>query len=140
MNDLMLIEPARMHEWWPRIRPGVVEVSERTGDTAWIPEDVYGAIRQNTCVLLVGMVDGEMRGFAVVTPVNEYAGMRAHVWIMHWKGEGDFLAIFGDSFEQFCRRANARAITFDSPRKGWERRIAPAGYLPEFTRYRKALT
>lgn len=139
MTELLPVQPHELHAWWPRVRPGVERVLEKTGERFWIPEDVYASLQAGASGLLVGTVEGEMRGFVVLTPVKEYAGLRTHVWVMRHEGEGDFIAVFGEKFETICRQHGSRWITFDSPRKGWERRLAPAGYVAEATRYRKEI-
>ena len=119
---LEYIHPDNLGKVWPILREGVEKIRRRCGDS-WLVEDMYLAIKQNHSTLHIGYIDGQYRGFLVLTPTVSFDGPVLHIWGLYSNG-GDGLDLLYDGIEhikQFASKMNAKRITFHSPRKGWEK-------------------
>lgn len=137
LSELRPIEPAQIHAYWKLVRPGIDKIIDATHDHDWLPEDVYHSIRGGASILYCGFVDGVYVGFLVVTPMHDWYGMRLHIWLLFHTGGGDMLETFGEAFESIVKQTGAVRITFHSPRAGWAKRVAPAGFTAVSTIYER---
>lgn len=116
---LRLIHPSELHSVWPIVRDGLSEVANRN-HVDWIQEDVYHAIKSGGSALHLSE-DGSF----LVTCLNQnvYTGNRElHIWVARSCGNGDIIDEGLELLRSMARNSGAVKITFDSPRKGWERR------------------
>lgn len=100
----------------------------------WIPEDVYLSLRTGQAGLYVN--DAEWKGFAILQLLPNYSSKRLHCWIVQTT---DDPADYMEEVEEIARAAGAKVITFDSPRRGWEKRAERLGFRPTSTRYEKEI-
>jgi hypothetical protein len=104
------------------------------GADGWIPEDVYCFLVGNHATLYVN--DGEWRGFVILQLLPNYAEKRLHIWLASGQGE---LMGFLDEIKEIAKSSGAKRITFESPRKGWEKRAPFYGFEPKRTVYEMEL-
>lgn len=111
------VKPEELRQIWDRIRPGLLEVKEASGEP-WIPEDVYADCYAGRSLLyLLG------DGFGVVQP----QGDTLHVWC----GWGAWMMDDGMSeLFSIAKAGGARKISFDSNRLGWQRVAKKYGFKP----------
>lgn len=137
MGSLTLeyVEPDRLRDVWEQVKQGLYAVRNHSAD-AWIVEDIYMALKSNASTLHIGYVDGEYKGFLILTPTASYDGPVLHIWATY-SAANDF-CVFTEGMEQikaFAKQMKARRITFFSPRKGWERQGEKLGFTPRTTQF-----
>ena len=117
---LNLIEPRSLRSVWPIVRHGL-DVVVQKNRVDWIPEDVYHALKSGTAAL---HFSGEGSFLVTCLNVNDYTDNRElHIWIAYSADESRNVIDEGlELLKAMAKNAGATRITFDSPRKGWERR------------------
>ena len=128
---LRIVPPAEVKDYWPKIRP---ELEKMQGTDGWIPEDVYMFLVGNHATLYVN--DVEWQGFVILQLLPNYSEKRLHMWIA--AGWGDMMA-YRDEVIEIAKQAGAKRITFESPRKGWEKAGPKYGFEPKRTIYEMVL-
>ena len=126
--SLSWVEQAKIREIWPIIKEGI-EAVEATTD-AWIAEDIYMALKLGTCILHIGKLNGEYKGFIITQQQDNYGTITLHIWAAYSHGQ-DF-DIIVDSTNQaieWAKKIKAEKITFSSTRKGWCRKIKQMGFV-----------
>jgi hypothetical protein len=129
---MLCVPIERIGEFWPRIRPFLDQMAHLSD--GWIAEDVYCYLKSGLATLYVA--EGEWRGFAVLQLLPHYSSKRLHCWIVQTTDDPQ---IYMEEVEKIARQAGAHVITFDSPRKGWEKRAKRLGFRPTMIRYTKEL-
>ena len=119
------------------IRPGLEEVSKHGGG-AWMPEDVYSAIKVGQSHLHIFYDDSSYEGFVVTTPMTDYSGVVLHVWGVFSEHQNQrFHDCVNRQLDAWARNIQAKKITFSTTRKGWERVGKALGFYPTVQFYEK---
>ena len=128
---LHYIPKDKLREHWDYIRHGL-EIVRSKGHTEYIPEDVYCDCYEQRSMLFMGIIDNKPVGFVVLQPI----GNRLHVWAA-WSLINDE-ALFMQAFQeiqQIARQGGKTKVTFNSERRGWERKARQMGFKPQTWEY-----
>jgi hypothetical protein len=115
---------------WGRVREPLARLARKAATDGWIPEDVYTLCACNQATLYVN--DGPWCGFAVLQLLPRYTQKRLHVWILHCEQKPE---PFMQDLRELARSLGASVITFQSPRRGWNRRAEALGFKAVSTNY-----
>jgi hypothetical protein len=128
---LHYIPKDNLRQHWEYIRQGL-EIVRSKGHTEYIPEDVYCDCYEQRSMLFMGIIDNKPVGFVVLQPI----GNRLHVWAA-WSLINDE-ALFMQAFQeiqQIARQGGKTKVTFNSERRGWERKARQMGFKPQTWEY-----
>lgn len=128
---LHYIPKDNLRQHWEYIRHGL-EIVRSKGHTEYIPEDVYCDCYEQRSMLFIGIVDNKPVGFVVLQPI----GNRLHVWAA-WSLINDE-ALFTQAFQeiqQIAKQGGKTKVTFNSERRGWERKARQMGFKPQTWEY-----
>ena len=120
-----------LRQHWEYIKHGL-EIVRSKGHTEYIPEDVYCDCFEQRSMLFMGVIDNKPVGFVVLQPI----GNRLHVWAA-WSLINDE-ALFMQAFQeiqQIARQGGKTKVTFNSERRGWERKARQMGSKPQTWEY-----
>jgi hypothetical protein len=124
---LHYIPKDNLRQHWEYVRHGLELVRSR-GHNEWLPEDVYCDCYENRSMLFIGIIDNKPVGFVVLQPI----GNRLHVWAS-WSTIND-QTLFMQAFQEIqsiAKQGGKTKVTFNSERKGWERRARQMGFKPQ---------
>jgi hypothetical protein len=124
---LHYIPKDNLRQHWEYIRHGL-EIVRSKGHTEYIPEDVYCDCYEQRSMLFMGIIDNKPVGFVVLQPI----GNRLHVWAA-WSLINDE-ALFTQAFQeiqQIAKQGGKTKVTFNSERRGWERKARQMGFKPQ---------
>ena len=124
---LHYIPKDNLRQHWEYIRHGL-EIVRSKGHTEYIPEDVYCDCFEQRSMLFMGIIDNKPVGFVVLQPI----GNRLHVWAA-WSLINDdtlFMQAFQE-IQQIARQGGKTKVTFNSERRGWERKARQMGFKPQ---------
>jgi hypothetical protein len=128
---LHYIPKDNLRQHWEYIRHGL-EIVRSKGHTEYIPEDVYCDCYEQRSMLFMGIIDNKPVGFVVLQPI----GNRLHVWAA-WSLINDE-ALFTQAFQeiqQIAKQGGKTKVTFNSERRGWERKARQMGFKPQTWEY-----
>jgi hypothetical protein len=128
---LHYIPKDNLRQHWEYIRHGL-EIVRSKGHTDYIPEDVYCDCYEQRSMLFVGIIDNKPVGFVVLQPI----GNRLHVWAA-WSLINDdtlFMQAFQE-IQQIAKQGGKTKVTFNSERRGWERKARQMGFKPQTWEY-----
>ena len=128
---LHYIPKDNLRQHWEYIRHGL-EIVRSKGHTDYIAEDVYCDCYEQRSMLFMGIIDNKPVGFVVLQPI----GNRLHVWAA-WSLINDE-ALFTQAFQeiqQIARQGGKNKVTFNSERRGWERKARQMGFKPQTWEY-----
>ncbi|QGH72270.1 acetyltransferase cereus [Caudoviricetes sp.] len=128
---LHYIPKDNLRQHWEYVRHGLELVRAR-GHNEWLPEDVYCDCYENRSMLFIGIIDNKPVGFVVLQPI----GNRLHVWAS-WSTIND-QTLFMQAFQEIqsiAKQGGKTKVTFNSERKGWERRARQMGFKPQTWEY-----
>ena len=128
---LHYIPKDNLRQHWEYIRHGL-EIVRSKGHTDYIPEDVYCDCYEQRSMLFMGIIDNKPVGFVVLQPI----GNRLHVWAA-WSLINDE-ALFMQAFQeiqQIAKQGGKTKVTFNSERRGWERKARQMGFKPQTWEY-----
>jgi hypothetical protein len=128
---LHYIPKDNLRQHWEYIRHGL-EIVRSKGHTEYIPEDVYCDCFEQRSMLFMGIIDNKPVGFVVLQPI----GNRLHVWAA-WSLINDD-ALFMQAFheiQQIAKQGGKTKVTFNSERRGWERKARQMGFKPQTWEY-----
>jgi hypothetical protein len=128
---LHYIPKDNLRQHWEYIRHGL-EIVRSKGHTEYIPEDVYCDCYEQRSMLFMGIIDNKPVGFVVLQPI----GNRLHVWAA-WSLINDE-ALFMQAFQeiqQIAKQGGKTKVTFNSERRGWERKARQMGFKPQTWEY-----
>ena len=128
---LHYIPKDNLRQHWEYIRHGL-EIVRSKGHTDYIPEDVYCDCYEQRSMLFMGIIDNKPVGFVVLQPI----GNRLHVWAA-WSLINDD-ALFMQAFheiQQIAKQGGKTKVTFNSERRGWERKARQMGFKPQTWEY-----
>jgi hypothetical protein len=128
---LHYIPKDKLREHWDYVKHGL-ELVRAKGHTSWIVEDVYCDCYENRSMLFVGIIDNKAVGFVVLQPI----GNRLHVWAA-WSLINDE-ALFMQAFQEIqaiAKQGGKTKVTFNSERRGWERKARQMGFKPQTWEY-----
>ena len=128
---LHYIPKDNLRQHWEYIRHGL-EIVRSKGHTEYIPEDVYCDCYEQRSMLFMGIIDNKPVGFVVLQPI----GNRLHVWAA-WSLINDdtlFMQAFQE-IQQIARQGGKTKVTFNSERRGWERKARQMGFKPQTWEY-----
>ena len=120
--NVQYIKQDELRGVWQYIKPGL-EVILKKSPESWIPEDIYSDCFTGRSLLWVFVEDNSVVGFVVLQPIGD----NLHIWCAY--GKGDFDAGM-DHVLVLAREGGARTISFDSWRKGWDRKAKALGFRP----------
>jgi hypothetical protein len=132
-RKLHYVPPVNLRMHWPMVRAALDDMLDRHPDN-WIPEDVYHAIKSGRAHLHMSGLGGYVSGFVVLEPIEDFDGMKLHMWI-GWSKEGDAMQAHMPELIEYAKNINAKRIVFSSYRKGWELFAAKRGFSKEHTNY-----
>jgi len=124
---LHYIPKDNLRQHWEYIRHGL-EIVRSKGHTDYIAEDVYCDCYEQRSMLFIGIIDNKPVGFVVLQPI----GNRLHVWAA-WSLINDE-ALFMQAFheiQQIAKQGGKTKVTFNSERRGWERKARQMGFKPQ---------
>jgi hypothetical protein len=124
MIEPRYIAPLELRNWWSWIRPGLDIIKSKSTE-AWIPEDVYADCFEKRSMLWVFTKQNRPVGFVVLQPVLE----RLHIWCAYG-AEEDIAPECFEHILNIARQGNAKQLSFDSNRRGWERHAKKMGFRP----------
>ena len=120
------VKPAELRQAWGFVRPGLEKIRAR-GHNSWIPEDIYTDCFEQRSMLWLCIKDDRAVGFFVLQPNVE----TVHMWAAHLESIDPMdLAEGLRHARNICREGGATKLTFQSNRKGWERRAKSLGFRP----------
>jgi hypothetical protein len=128
---LHYIPKENLRQHWDYVKHGL-ELVRAKGHTSWIVEDVYCDCYENRSMLFIGMIDNKAVGFVVLQPVGD----TLHVWAS-WSTIND-QTLFYQAFQEIqaiAKQGGKSKVTFNSQRKGWERRARAMGFKPQTWEY-----
>ena len=128
---LHYIPKDNLRQHWEYIRHGL-EIVRSKGHTEYIPEDVYCDCYEQRSMLFMGIIDNKPVGFVVLQPI----GNRLHVWAA-WSLINDE-ALFTQAFQEIqaiAKQGGKTKVTFNSERRGWERKARQMGFKPQTWEY-----
>jgi hypothetical protein len=128
---LHYIPKDNLRQHWEYIRHGL-EIVRSKGHTDYIAEDVYCDCYEQRSMLFMGIIDNKPVGFVVLQPI----GNRLHVWAA-WSLINDE-ALFMQAFheiQQIAKQGGKTKVTFNSERRGWERKARQMGFKPQTWEY-----
>jgi hypothetical protein len=128
---LHYIPKDNLRQHWEYIRHGL-EIVRSKGHTEYIAEDVYCDCYEQRSMLFMGIIDNKPVGFVVLQPI----GNRLHVWAA-WSLINDE-ALFTQAFQeiqQIAKQGGKTKVTFNSERRGWERKARQMGFKPQTWEY-----
>jgi hypothetical protein len=128
---LHYIPKDNLRQHWEYIRHGL-EIVRSKGHTEYIPEDVYCDCYEQRSMLFMGIIDNKPVGFVVLQPI----GNRLHVWAA-WSLINDE-ALFMQAFQEIqtiAKQGGKTKVTFNSERRGWERKARQMGFKPQTWEY-----
>lgn len=128
---LHYIPKDQLRQHWEYIRHGL-EIVRSKGHTEYIPEDVYCDCYEQRSMLFMGIIDNKPVGFVVLQPI----GNRLHVWAA-WSLLNDetlFMQAFQE-IQQIAKQGGKTKVTFNSERRGWERKARQMGFKPQTWEY-----
>lgn len=130
MVETGFIPPHGVRAFWPYARPRLEAMRERFGEE-WIAEDVYSACVTGKATIHDIRDDGEICGFFVLEPTQEFGTPSLHVWVMHHEGKSEdaYQTVIG-VLAEYAKRMGAERIRFSTRRAGWARRLAKFGFMP----------
>jgi hypothetical protein len=128
---LHYIPKDNLRQHWEYIRHGL-EIVRSKGHTDYIAEDVYCDCYEQRSMLFMGIIDNKPVGFVVLQPI----GNRLHVWAA-WSLINDE-ALFMQAFQEIqaiAKQGGKTKVTFNSERRGWERKARKMGFKPQTWEY-----
>ncbi len=128
---LHYIPKDQLRQNWDFIKHGL-EIVRSKGHPEWIVEDVYCDCYEQRSMLFMGIVDNKPVGFVVLQPI----GNRLHVWAA-WSLLNDdtlFMQAFQE-IQQIAKQGGKTKVTFNSERRGWERKARQMGFKPQTWEY-----
>ena len=128
---LHYIPKDQLRQHWEYIRHGL-EIVRSKGHTDYIAEDVYCDCYEQRSMLFMGIIDNKPVGFVVLQPI----GNRLHVWAA-WSLLNDE-ALFMKAFQEIqaiAKQGGKTKVTFNSERRGWERKARQMGFKPQTWEY-----
>ena len=128
---LHYIPKDQLRTHWEFIKHGL-EIVRSKGHPEWLAEDVYCDCYEQRSMLFMGIIDNKPVGFVVLQPI----GNRLHVWAA-WSLINDE-ALFTQAFQeiqQIARQGSKTKVTFNSERRGWERKARQMGFKPQTWEY-----
>jgi len=120
--NIQYIKPDELRKVWKHIKPGLETILQKSPE-AWIPEDIYSDCFNQRSMLWAFIERNIVLGFVVLQPMGD----NLHIWCAF--GKGDFDAGL-DHVLRIAREGGAKTISFDSWRKGWDRRAKALGFRP----------
>jgi len=128
---LHYIPKDKLREHWDYVKHGL-ELVRAKGHTSWIVEDVYCDCYENRSMLFLGIIDNKAVGFVVLQPLGD----TLHVWAS-WSTINNN-TLFQQAFQEIqaiAKQGGKSKVTFNSQRKGWERRARLMGFKPQTWEY-----
>ena len=122
-RKLRAVAIAELGKFWDKIYGSLKQMSGIAAD-GWMPEDIYMALMQQNAALFVAEGD-EWDGFIIFQVIPEYAKKRLHIWVATC-----FTSTFNymDAIKDIAKTAGCSRITFDSSRRGWNKRAVELGF------------
>ena len=119
-----MIQPNEIRNVWNWVRQGLLHVQKKSPEK-WIPEDIYADLIYQKSMLWFFAEEKEPVGFAVLQPRQE----ALHVWAAYAAKTQQLNRAF-EIIKKIAKEGQAKRITFDSWRKGWERKAKELGFKP----------
>jgi hypothetical protein len=136
VKHLVFVHPTELQAFWDYVRPRL-EIVSRRSKARWIPEDIYHALKAQTATLHIGEIGDEYVGLVVLAPSLDFDGQTLTIWACYSEENHDVIELYEPEIVGFAKRIKAKRLVFNSPRKGWGRRLKPHGYRPVSQCYEK---
>jgi len=126
----MKLKATDIRQVWDDVQPGLQVIKNRF-NPEWRTEDIYADCVSGNATLY--MADG---GFFVMrVDVERFTGQSTlFIWIVYGKAEDEWESYL-DEIETLARSVGAKSISFESPRKGYQKK----GFEIENIKYRRLL-
>lgn len=125
---LQAVPPLRLKDYWPSIREAVASIEQPDHG---IPEEIYAMCFTNGATLFRLMKDDQQIGYMVVRMIPP----DLHIWQVSAENGYEVLKLFRSALLKLATDAGARAITFGSSRKAWQKVAAEHGFVPRMVVY-----
>lgn len=136
---LDLVAPANLRNVWGTVKHGM-EVTARVSNGNWIPEEAFTSIINGNMSLYLCVVDKRYAGFLILQKRAGFSGSVLHIFAFYVIHEfGKHIDPNMEQLEEIAKSCGCTRITFQSPRRGWERRGTRLGFEPETVMFGKEL-
>jgi hypothetical protein len=137
-SNLRYIKQGDIQDVWETIKPGLDKIASATDE--WIAEDIYMALKLNTCSLFLCEINGNYKGFVVSQKQENYGKVKLHIWAAFSQANDyNVLENSMDEIKSWANNIEAKKITFSTTRKGWEKVAPKLGFEKTLTTYEIAL-
>ncbi len=128
---LDIVAPTNLRNVWPTVKKGM-DITARVSKGNWIPEEAFTSIINGNMSLYVAVVDDKYAGFIILQKRAGFSGNSLHIFAFYVIHEfGQYIDPNMEQLEEIAKSCGCSRITFQSPRKGWERRGTRLGFEPE---------
>jgi hypothetical protein len=137
---MVRLQLADMRAHWDTLKPDIESLREKIG-ASWRSEDIYAACVNETAFLYLSP-----EGFCIIQPVTDTFTLERymHIWIAistsdRITGE-ELTSLYQPEFDRIARSNGYRRYTFESPRRGWLKRLDRlAGWRQKTITYERVL-
>ena len=128
---LQYIPKDQLRTHWEFIKHGL-EIVRQRGHTEWIVEDVYCDCYENRSMVFLAITDNKPYGFVVLQPI----GNTLHIWAA-WSiiNNEELQNEAMKEIQAIAKQGGKTKVTFNSERRGWERRARQMGFKPQTWEY-----
>jgi hypothetical protein len=128
---LHYIPKDQLRTHWDYVKHGLELVRQR-GHTSWIIEDVYCDCYENRSMVFLAITNNQPYGFVVLQPI----GNTLHIWAAWSSLNNEQLLMQAfQEIQAIAKQGGKSKVTFNSQRKGWERRARQMGFKPQTWEY-----
>jgi|GEM_PF-3399350 len=136
---LRQVTRGELEAFWPLVAPGLSQACLRA-HSPLRPADMLRELQTGTATLHVGLLEGAYGGAVVLKECREPYSNRRLMYL--WAAYACRRRVVELGLAEICRlarRAGIDALCFQSPRRGWERRLKRAGFAIKDVTYQKEL-
>ena len=123
-------------KFWPAIEGWIAAALEHGGVMLW-PQDIYNALIARTMKLWLAFDGATLKG-CMVTQLANYPRIKVLSIVAAGGRDAREWMQFDSTISEYARILDCEAIEFLG-RQGWEKMVAPYGYKPVVTVFRKTL-
>jgi len=120
-----LIEPHNVREIWFYVKPKLEVILKKSPEN-WIPEDIYSECVNGRSMLWIGFLADKPFGF-IVGQIQETNIL--HIWCGYCDNNVSD-KVKWTVVENIAKDLKVKKISFESWRKGWEKKAKSLGFAP----------